>query len=45
MADWRRFAEHQMPLKLAVNVPASVMTARIHPAGARILPKDRAFPD
>src|SRR5205085_213477 len=45
MADWERFADRSMPLKLAVNVPASVInTSEFTPLVREFLPKDPRFP-
>jgi len=44
-ADWTRFAEHGLPLKLAVNVPVSVITTPdFLGVIRRVLPTDRRFP-
>jgi EAL domain-containing protein (putative c-di-GMP-specific phosphodiesterase class I)/ActR/RegA family two-component response regulator len=45
MADWRHFADQQMPLKLAINLPVSVIYAPDFVGFLReLLPKDPRFP-
>jgi EAL domain-containing protein (putative c-di-GMP-specific phosphodiesterase class I) len=45
MADWHAFAAHGFPLKLAVNVPASVLNAAEFVDLLReVIPEDRRFP-
>jgi diguanylate cyclase (GGDEF)-like protein len=45
MADWRRFAEHELRLRLAVNVPVSVIhTPDFIGLIRSILPADASFP-
>jgi EAL domain-containing protein (putative c-di-GMP-specific phosphodiesterase class I)/CheY-like chemotaxis protein len=45
LSDWYRFADAQLPLKLAVNVPASVIEAPDFVGYVReMLPDDRRFP-
>jgi EAL domain-containing protein (putative c-di-GMP-specific phosphodiesterase class I)/CheY-like chemotaxis protein len=45
MEDWKGFASHGLPLKLSVNIPASVINAPDFIATVReLLPKDASFP-
>ena len=45
ISDWRHFAEHKMPLKLAINLPVSVIYAPDFVGYLRqVLPKDPKFP-
>ena len=45
MSDWRHFAEQQLPLKLAINLPVSVVYAPDFVGFVREqLPKDARFP-
>jgi EAL domain-containing protein (putative c-di-GMP-specific phosphodiesterase class I)/FixJ family two-component response regulator len=45
MTDWERFADHNILLKLAVNVPVSVIsTSEFIPLVRQMLPVARAFP-
>lgn len=45
MSDWRHFAEHKMPLKLAINLPVSVIYAPDFVGYLRqVLPNDPKFP-
>ena len=45
MADWDHFADRQMPLKLAVNVPASIInTPEFIPLVREMLPNHPKFP-
>jgi EAL domain-containing protein (putative c-di-GMP-specific phosphodiesterase class I) len=45
MGDWRQFADQQMPLKLAINLPVSVICAPDFVGSLRpLLPKDARFP-
>jgi EAL domain-containing protein (putative c-di-GMP-specific phosphodiesterase class I)/FixJ family two-component response regulator len=45
LADWGRFADHQIILKLAVNVPVSVLCAPEFIRGVReLVPADARFP-
>jgi EAL domain-containing protein (putative c-di-GMP-specific phosphodiesterase class I) len=45
MTDWERFADHNILLKLAVNVPVSVIsTSEFIPLVRQLLPVARAFP-
>lgn len=45
MSDWERFAANGLPLKLSVNIPASVLNAqKFIPIIRDLLPKNPAFP-
>jgi EAL domain-containing protein (putative c-di-GMP-specific phosphodiesterase class I)/FixJ family two-component response regulator len=45
MSDWRHFAEHRLPLKLAINLPVSVICAPDFVGYLReVLPKGPKFP-
>jgi EAL domain-containing protein (putative c-di-GMP-specific phosphodiesterase class I)/FixJ family two-component response regulator len=45
MADWERFAESDLPLKLSVNIPVSVINAPDFIAAVReLLPRNAKFP-
>jgi EAL domain-containing protein (putative c-di-GMP-specific phosphodiesterase class I) len=45
MSDWERFAANGLPIKLSVNIPASVLNApNFIPVIRDLLPKDPAFP-
>jgi EAL domain-containing protein (putative c-di-GMP-specific phosphodiesterase class I)/FixJ family two-component response regulator len=45
MSDWRHFAEHKLPLRLAINLPVSVVCAPDFVGYVRqVLPRDPKFP-
>jgi len=45
LAEWGRLAEHGFPIKLAVNVPASVLSEPTFVGMVRqLIPSDRSFP-